>query len=44
VIALVTFIELAYRIHVEEHALLEELGERYRTYGEQHKRLVPFVW
>jgi len=25
-------------------ALLEELGDRYRSYAEGHKRLVPFVW
>jgi protein-S-isoprenylcysteine O-methyltransferase Ste14 len=29
---------LGYRIHVEEHALLQELGDPYR------KRLIPFVW
>jgi protein-S-isoprenylcysteine O-methyltransferase Ste14 len=35
---------LVYRIYVEEKALLEELGDRYRSYAEGHKRLVPFVW
>jgi protein-S-isoprenylcysteine O-methyltransferase Ste14 len=35
---------LAYRIHVEEQALLEELGDRYRQYADHHKRLIPFVW
>ncbi|HEX3427000.1 MAG TPA: isoprenylcysteine carboxylmethyltransferase family protein [Acidimicrobiales bacterium] len=35
---------LVYRIHVEEQALLRDLGERYRTYAATHKRLVPFVW
>jgi protein-S-isoprenylcysteine O-methyltransferase Ste14 len=39
-----TLVGLVYRIYVEEKALLEELGERYRTYAEVHKRLVPFVW
>jgi protein-S-isoprenylcysteine O-methyltransferase Ste14 len=35
---------VAYRISVEEKALLGELGDRYRTYAEHHKRLLPFVW
>jgi protein-S-isoprenylcysteine O-methyltransferase Ste14 len=39
-----TAVGLGYRIHVEEAALLAELGDRYRAYAEQHKRLVPFVW
>ncbi|HXY46148.1 MAG TPA: isoprenylcysteine carboxylmethyltransferase family protein [Acidimicrobiales bacterium] len=43
-LALMTLIGLVYRIYVEEQALLEELGDRYRAYAEQHKRLVPFVW
>jgi protein-S-isoprenylcysteine O-methyltransferase Ste14 len=44
-IALVlSFVGLYYRIRVEEKALLEELGEKYRRYAETHKRLVPFVW
>jgi protein-S-isoprenylcysteine O-methyltransferase Ste14 len=33
-----------WRIHVEESALLATLGDRYRTYAAQHKRLVPLVW
>jgi protein-S-isoprenylcysteine O-methyltransferase Ste14 len=32
------------RINVEEKALLEELGDRYRTFAEHRKRLIPFVW
>ena len=39
-----TFIGLAYRINVEEKALIEDLGDRYRTYAEHHKRLIPFIW
>jgi protein-S-isoprenylcysteine O-methyltransferase Ste14 len=35
---------LAYRIYVEEKALFEDLGDRYRTYAASHKRLIPFVW
>ena len=33
-----------WRIHAEEHALLATLGDRYRGYAAQHKRLVPLVW
>jgi protein-S-isoprenylcysteine O-methyltransferase Ste14 len=35
---------LLYRIRVEETALLDALGERYRSYAAGHKRLVPLVW
>lgn len=35
---------LVWRIHVEEKALLATLGDRYRGYAAQHKRLVPLVW
>jgi protein-S-isoprenylcysteine O-methyltransferase Ste14 len=35
---------LVYRIHVEEHALLEALGEPYRRFAEGRARLVPGVW
>ncbi|HUZ20812.1 MAG TPA: isoprenylcysteine carboxylmethyltransferase family protein [Acidimicrobiales bacterium] len=43
-LTLMTLIGLTYRIHVEEKALLDELGDRYRSYAEHHKRLIPFVW
>jgi protein-S-isoprenylcysteine O-methyltransferase Ste14 len=33
-----------WRIHAEENALLATLGERYRAYADQHKRLVPLIW
>ena len=35
---------LLWRIHIEERALLATLGDRYRAYAAQHKRLVPLVW
>jgi protein-S-isoprenylcysteine O-methyltransferase Ste14 len=35
---------LLWRIHAEEHALLATLGDRYRGYAGQHKRLVPLIW
>jgi protein-S-isoprenylcysteine O-methyltransferase Ste14 len=35
---------LAYRIHVEERALEQDVGPAYREYAATHKRLVPFVW
>ncbi len=34
----------AYRIRVEEEALIETLGDPYRAYCERTWRLVPFVW
>jgi protein-S-isoprenylcysteine O-methyltransferase Ste14 len=43
----VTLLPLAFicwRIHVEENALLATLGDRYRCYASQHKRLVPLIW
>jgi protein-S-isoprenylcysteine O-methyltransferase Ste14 len=43
-LTLMTLAGVSYRIHVEENALLEELGDRYRSYAEHHKRLIPFVW
>jgi len=35
---------LLWRIHVEEKALMATLGDRYRVYAAQHKRLVPLIW
>ncbi len=32
------------RIHIEERALLEALGERYSAYERRTKRLVPFIY
>jgi protein-S-isoprenylcysteine O-methyltransferase Ste14 len=43
-VALGALVGLAYRIYVEEKALLEELGDRYRAYAQDHKRLIPRVW
>jgi len=34
----------AFRIRVEERALTQNLGDRYRDYAATHKRLVPFIW
>jgi protein-S-isoprenylcysteine O-methyltransferase len=33
-----------WRIHVEERALSDALGEDYREYAAGTKRLIPFVW
>ena len=44
VLVVLTFVGIRYRIHVEEKALLEDLGDRYRAYAANHKRLIPFVW
>jgi protein-S-isoprenylcysteine O-methyltransferase Ste14 len=35
---------LVFRIRVEERALMQNLGDRYRDYATTHKRLVPFIW
>jgi len=35
---------LVFRIRVEERALMQNLGDRYRDYAAAHKRLVPFIW
>ena len=39
-----TLLGFGYRIHVEEKALLETIGEPYRAYCARTKRLIPFVW
>lgn len=41
---LLVVLPLLYRIHVEEDALLAELGDIYRDYATHHKRLIPLVW
>jgi len=46
-LAAITLLPLAivvWRIRIEEKALMTTLGERYRGYAGQHKRLVPLVW
>ncbi len=43
-LALLPLALLLWRIHIEENALLTTLGDRYRAYAAQHKRLVPLVW
>jgi protein-S-isoprenylcysteine O-methyltransferase Ste14 len=42
--ALLPLTAILWRIHVEEGALMTTLGDRYRCYAAQHKRLVPLVW
>jgi protein-S-isoprenylcysteine O-methyltransferase Ste14 len=46
-VAAMTLLPLAvtvWRIHTEEQALLTGLGERYRAYARDRRRLVPLVW
>jgi protein-S-isoprenylcysteine O-methyltransferase Ste14 len=43
-VTLLIAIPLLWRIHIEESALMTTLGDRYRAYAAQHKRLVPLVW
>jgi len=42
--ALLPLAAILWRIHAEERALLAALGDRYRAYAAQHKRLIPLVW
>ena len=43
-LTVMAFIGVIYRIHVEESALLDDLGDRYRSFAAHRKRLVPGVW
>ena len=46
-VAAMTLLPLAvtvWRIHLEEHALLTGLGDRYRAYASDRRRLVPLIW
>ena len=46
-LAAMTLLPLAvtvWRIHLEENALLTGLGDRYRAYACDRKRLVPLIW
>ncbi|WP_410619945.1 methyltransferase family protein [Amycolatopsis sp. cmx-8-4] len=40
----VLLIALIHRIGIEEHALGEALGSRYRQFAADRARLVPYVW
>src|SRR5262249_26989396 len=40
----VVAIVYAYRVHVEERALVETIGDPYRTYIGRTKRFVPFLF
>lgn len=44
VIVIVTSVALAYRISIEEHALVEALGDDYRSYAARTKRFIPGVF
>jgi protein-S-isoprenylcysteine O-methyltransferase len=44
VISLPIAFAFLYRIQVEERALVQGLGERYRAYIKRTKRLIPFVY
>ena len=44
ILAVVCGIAYGYRIHVEEPALVRELGEEYLQYIRRTKRLIPFVF
>ena len=42
-VVVVAAVVVAYRIAVEEEALISELGERYVSYSRRVKRIIPFV-
>jgi protein-S-isoprenylcysteine O-methyltransferase Ste14 len=44
ILAAVCGIAYGYRIHVEEPALVRELGDQYLQYMKRTKRLIPFVF
>lgn len=41
---LLVMLPLLYRIRIEERALLQTLGDPYRSYAAGHKRLIALVW
>jgi protein-S-isoprenylcysteine O-methyltransferase Ste14 len=43
VLLLASCIVYGYRIHVEEKALVEKVGEEYRAYMGVMKMLIPFI-
>jgi len=43
-VVILPLVALLWRIHAEERALLATLGDRYRSYAAQHKRLIPLIW
>jgi len=43
-VLVLTLTPLLWRIRVEESALMATVGDRYRAYAAQHRRLIPLVW
>jgi protein-S-isoprenylcysteine O-methyltransferase Ste14 len=44
VVVILAGVGLAVRIRAEEQQLNQALGEQYRSFAAQHKRLVPGIW
>jgi protein-S-isoprenylcysteine O-methyltransferase Ste14 len=44
VLLLATTAAFAYRVHVEEKFLVDELGDDYVRYMAKTKRIIPYVW
>lgn len=44
VLAVASLLVYSYRMRIEERVLLETLGEPYRRYMVQRKRIIPFVY
>lgn len=44
VIVIIDALAVAYRVRVEEKALIAEFGDQYRSYSKRVKRLIPFIF
>ena len=44
VVVACTFAGFSYRVHVEERALREAIGEPYRHYMRRTRRFIPYIW
>ncbi len=40
----ISLVGYMYRISIEEHALLDAIGQPYREYMRTTRRLIPFIW
>ena len=44
IVVIPTLAALLYRMHVEEHALIQAYGQRYLNYARTTKRLIPGIY
>jgi protein-S-isoprenylcysteine O-methyltransferase Ste14 len=43
-VVIIPLLALLYRIHIEEPALLASMGEEYRTYQKNTKKIIPWIY